>query len=108
MSLSSALLPFLLVGLTGWPADLPFDREVEVERRFPGPIWLRLCGVLLSLTTLFLGGLGSRSLSGLADLSLRGSAAWRLPERRCLRLSVADEVDVLKMLACLLVRGGDG
>jgi hypothetical protein len=65
--------------------------------------------VLLRRTTLFRGGLGSFSFSGLGGLSFFGSSAgWALPDLRYLRLSEADDVDVLRAWACRRVRGGDG
>lgn len=85
------------------------DREKELERRFEGWIWLRLCGVLLSLTTLFLcTGLVPCSLAGLEVLDVLLSGACPPIEARCLPRSDMDDVDAPNWLVRLRVRGGEG
>lgn len=84
------------------------DRDSDVDRRFVGPIWLRLLGVVLSLTTLLRTGLVSRLLMGDEGFDDLVSCACALPDLRDLLSSVADVVDAARLLARRRVRGGDG
>lgn len=103
---SSADLSLLAGRLVCWCRCV--DREKELERRFEGWIWLRVCGVLLSLTTLFLcTGLVPCSLAGLEALDVLPSGACPLREARCLLLSDMDDIDAFNWLVRLRVRGGE-
>lgn len=65
--------------------------------------------MLLKRTTRFLTGLISRLAgAGLVGLEDLWSWAWTLPDLKCRRVSVAEEVDAFRALVRLLVRGGDG
>lgn len=104
---SSADLSLLAGRLVCWCRCV--DREKELERRFEGWIWLRLCGVLLSLTTLFLcTGLVPCSLAGLEVLDVLPSGACPPVEARCLPRSDMDDTDAPNWLARLRLRGGEG
>jgi hypothetical protein len=103
---SSADLSLLAGRLDCWCRCV--DREKELERRFEGWIWLRVCGVLLSLTTLFLcTGLVPCSLAGLDVLDILPSAACPPREARCLPPDM-DDMEAPNWLARLRVRGGEG
>lgn len=91
--------------LEGWTRWV--ERELEVDRRLVGLIWLRLWGVVLSRTTRLLTGLGSRLPTGLEGFDDLPSYC-ALADRRCRRLSVADEVDAFNALTRRRVLGGDG
>lgn len=83
-------------------------RDCDVDLLF---IWLRLLGVVLSLTTRFRTGLFSRLLAGegadeLARVCLV-SSGWELPDRRCLFSSWTADVEDDSALR-RLVRGGEG
>lgn len=65
--------------------------------------------MLLSRTTLLLTGLISRLVAGVGLVCLEDltSWAWALPDLRCRRVSLVEEVDAFRALVRRRVRGGE-